>query len=78
LAQQRDVDWVLMIESLSGSHCDTVVRPIEPAVLVPYTLQWSPDRAQTAAVARFVDFGLRCSLPAGWSMLPGHLRYDGR
>jgi hypothetical protein len=25
-----------------------------------------------------VDFALRCVLPAGWSMLPGHLRYDGR
>jgi len=23
-------------------------------VLVPYTLQWNPDRAQTPAVARFV------------------------
>ena len=76
-AQQPDVDWVLMIGSLSGSHRDTVVRPVEPAVLVPYTLQWIPDRAQTAAVARFVRFGLSCSPPAGWGLLPGHLRYDG-
>ena len=65
--QQRDVDWVLLIASLSGAHRDTVLRPVDPIHLVPYTLQWSPDRVQPPAVARFVDFTLSSPLPPGWS-----------
>ena len=75
--QQENVEWVLLIGSLSGPHRDTVIRPVEPARLVPYTLQWSPDRAQTAAVARFVRFALSSPLPTGWVTQPGHLRHDG-
>lgn len=63
---QEDVDWVLLTGSLSTSHRDTEIRPVEPAQLVPYTLSWSPDRAETAAVARFVDFTRRSPAPAGW------------
>jgi DNA-binding transcriptional LysR family regulator len=74
--QQEDVEWVLLIGSLSKSHRDTAIRPVEPVQLVPYTLQWSPDRAQTAAVATFVHFVLNSPLPPGWVTQPGHLRHD--
>lgn len=75
--QQQDVDWVLLIGSLSSSHRDTLIRPVEPPQFVPYTLQWSPERAQTAAIAKFVYFVLTHPLPTGWVTRPGHLRHDG-
>jgi DNA-binding transcriptional LysR family regulator len=75
--QQDSVDWVLLIGSLSGAHRDTAIRPVDPVQLAPYTLQWSPDRVQSAAVARFVDFALSSPLPPGWIRSPGHERYDG-
>ena len=40
--------------------------PVEPETLVPYTLQWTPDRAPGAAVARFVHSALTAQLPPGW------------
>ncbi|TPG36418.1 LysR family transcriptional regulator [Mycolicibacterium hodleri] len=73
---QRDVDWILMIASLTGAPAGTTVRPVAPAHLVPYTLQWNPDRAQTAAVARFVHLALTVDPPPGWLTQPGHLRHD--
>jgi DNA-binding transcriptional LysR family regulator len=73
---QREVDWILMIASLTAAPADTVVRPVSPAQLVPYTLQWNPDRAQTAAVARFVHLALTVDPPPGWLTQPGHLRHD--
>ena len=33
------------------------------------------DRAQTAAVARFVHLALSADLPPGWLTGPGHLRH---
>jgi hypothetical protein len=45
---------------------------VTPTQLVPFTLQWCPDRAETAAVGRFVDVVLGCPLPPGWHTLPGH------
>ena len=74
---QRDVDWILLIGSLAAAHTRTVVRPVEPRVLVPFSLQWNPDRAHTAAVARFVHFALSIAPPSGWQVLAGHL-YHGR
>ncbi|WP_161600516.1 hypothetical protein [Mycolicibacterium hodleri] len=44
--------------------------------LMPHKLQWSPDRAQTAAVARFVHLALTVDVPARWHTLPAHLRHD--
>jgi DNA-binding transcriptional LysR family regulator len=75
--QQDNVDWVLLTESLTGAHRDTVIRPVSPIQHAPYTLQWSPDRVQPAAVAKFVDFALSSPLPPGWVRPPGHERYDG-
>ena len=74
-ADQADVDWILLIPSLSALHGDTAVRPVTPPQLVPFTLQWCPDRAETAAVGRFVDVALTCPLPPGWRTLPSHRRH---
>ena len=76
-ASQAEVDWVLLIGSLARAHTGTVVRPASPAQLVPFVLQWNPDRAHTMAVARFVHTALTSELPPGWPTLPGHLRHSG-
>lgn len=76
--EQDGVEWVLLLGSLSGAHHGTVVRPVEPAQVVPYTLQWNPDRAQTAAVATFVYFAVGSPVPDGWVTQPGHLWHQGR
>ncbi|CAN5655759.1 hypothetical protein BH10ACT10_BH10ACT10_01170 [soil metagenome] len=73
--EQTDIDWVLLVGSLARSHTGTVIREVVPAQLVPFTLQWSPRRAQTAAVARFVHYVLTAEPPAGWVTRPGHLRH---
>jgi DNA-binding transcriptional LysR family regulator len=78
-ADQPGVDWILLIPSLAAAHSQTVVVPVEPTQLVPYTLQWNPSRAATMAVARFVHTALTAELPDGWLTLPDHLRHrDGR
>ena len=74
-ADQAEVDWVLLMPSLSALHDTTAVVPVTPAQLVPFTLQWCPDRAETAAVGRFVGAALSGSLPPGWRTLPGHRRH---
>jgi DNA-binding transcriptional LysR family regulator len=76
-SDQRDIDWILLIRSLAGGHTTTVIRPVEPAQLVPFTLQWNPSRAHTTAVARFVHAALTAELPPGWHTQPDHLRHRG-
>jgi DNA-binding transcriptional LysR family regulator len=44
-AEQRDIDWILLIPSLAAAHTQTVIRPVAPRQLVPFTLQWNPSRA---------------------------------
>ncbi|MDP9165664.1 MAG: LysR family transcriptional regulator [Actinomycetota bacterium] len=73
---QSDAAWILLTGSL-GTPPGTVVRPITPAMTVPYTVQWSPERAQTAAVARFVRLALTHDVPPGWQLETGHLRHGG-
>jgi DNA-binding transcriptional LysR family regulator len=73
--EQTTVDWVLLIPSLTSGHTDTVICPVEPVQLVPYTLQWNPSRATTNAVSRFVKAALSAQLPPGWYTQPGHLVY---
>jgi hypothetical protein len=51
---QPRVGWIMLIPSLAGAHTATVIKPVEHQQLMPFTLQWSPDRAQITAVARFV------------------------
>jgi DNA-binding transcriptional LysR family regulator len=72
---QPEVDWIITTAALAGSTAGTVVRPVSPMTLMPHKLQWSPDRAQTAAVARFVHLALTVDVPAGWFTQPGHLRH---
>jgi hypothetical protein len=62
-AGQPGVDWILLIPSLAAAHTTTVIRPVDPAQLVPFTLQWNPSRANTAALARFVHVALTAELP---------------
>jgi DNA-binding transcriptional LysR family regulator len=76
-AEQREVDWILLIPSLAGAHTQTVIRPVTPRQLVPYTLQWNPRLAGTVAVTRFVHCALAADLPHGWHTQPGHLRHTG-
>ncbi|MEU0495334.1 LysR family transcriptional regulator [Mycobacterium sp. NPDC006124] len=71
---QSEVTWILLTASL-GTPPSTAVRPVVPPLRIPYTLQWSPERTQTAAVARFVRLALTHAAPPGWLLEPGHLRY---
>jgi DNA-binding transcriptional LysR family regulator len=71
-AGQRDIDWILLIPSLAAAHTQTVIRPVAPRQLVPFTLQWNPSRAHTRAVSRFVHCALAADLPPGWYTQPGH------
>jgi len=71
---QIEAQWILLTASL-GAPPDTAVRALAPALTVPYTLQWRPERAQTAAVARFVRLALTHDVPSGWHLEPGHLRH---
>jgi len=61
--------------SLAVTHTTTVVRPVAPRQLVPFTLHWNPSRAHTTAVARFVHAALTAELPPGWHTQPDHLRH---
>lgn len=73
---QHEATWILLTSSL-GTPPSTIVRPIVPALRIPYTLQWRPERAQTAAVARFVRLALTHDMPPGWHLESGHLRHRG-
>ncbi|WP_158090673.1 LysR family transcriptional regulator [Mycobacterium saskatchewanense] len=72
---QADVDWILTTASIAGADMTTPIRPASPTQLVPYTLQWNPDRATTAAVGRFVHLALTVEMPSGWVTQPDHLRH---
>ena len=74
-ADQPDIDWILLIPSLAAAHTQTVIRPVAPRQLVPFTLQWNPSRAHTMAVARFVHCALAADLPPGWHTQPDHLHH---
>jgi DNA-binding transcriptional LysR family regulator len=74
-ADQQDVEWILLIPSLAAAHTTTVIRPVDPGQLVPFTLQWNPNRAHTMAVARFVHAALIAEPPPGWRTQPDHLHH---
>jgi DNA-binding transcriptional LysR family regulator len=74
-ADQRDIDWILLIPSLAAAHTQTAIRPVAPRQLVPFTLQWNPSRVHTMAVARFVHCALAADLPPGWHTQPDHLHH---
>ncbi len=51
------------------------VKPVRPELLVPFVLQWAPDRASSAAAADFVEMALDIRPPPGWSTGPAHRRH---
>ena len=71
---QPEVEWIMLTGSLQTGHEHTVVRPVSPAQLVPFTISWSVDAQARALVSRFVRAGLNGPLPAGW-LGPG-TRFD--
>jgi DNA-binding transcriptional LysR family regulator len=73
---QRHVDWIITTAAFAGAPPGTVLIPLSPVTLLPHKLQWNPDRAQTAAIARFVHLALTVDVPSGWQTLPGHLRHE--
>lgn len=75
---QQGVDWVLTTRAMSGPNRDVVLRQLSRPQFVPYTLQWCPIKATTAAVGRFVDVALSVDVPSGWMSLPDHLRHIPR
>ncbi|HTT92300.1 MAG TPA: LysR family transcriptional regulator [Acidimicrobiales bacterium] len=72
---QPDVDWILLVPSLASAHTGTVIRPVVPLQLVPFTLQWKPSRTNTSAVGRLVSTALEMDLPEGWYRPPGHSKH---
>ena len=74
-ADQADAEWILPDPVRGGrAHDDRgPARRVRPAG--PVHLAVNPDRAQTAAVARFVHAALTADLPPGWRTQPGHLHH---
>lgn len=67
--EQPEVDWILLIGSLTSGHTDTVIRPVTPRLDVPFTVRWRPSRARTPAVARVVEHVLTMPPALGFSAL---------
>jgi DNA-binding transcriptional LysR family regulator len=76
-ADQPELDWIMLIRSLAPTHSGTAILPVDPGYDVPFTLQWNPNRAQSPAVARFVQHALVAAPPDGWAVGPAHLLRDG-
>jgi DNA-binding transcriptional LysR family regulator len=64
---QPEIDWVLLISSLTSDHRNTAIRPVTPDQEVPFTLLWIPARARAPAVTRFVNAARAADPPPGWS-----------
>lgn len=68
---QDDVDWILTTGSIANTCMAAVVRPVTHPRLVPYTLQWLPERTPDPAVSRFVKLAAEeAAVPPGWSKIP--------
>ncbi len=74
--EQVDVDWILLISSLAVEHAHTVVKPVEPLQLVPFSLLWNPRNTHNSAIAPFVQTSLTADPPPGWFTQPGHSRHE--
>lgn len=72
-----EVDWIITTAALATRAQNSAVLQLDPLTLMPHKLQWNPQRAQTAAIARFVHLALMVDVPRGWYTLPAHLRHDG-
>lgn len=71
-SEQPGVDWILTTAASSGADFLNPLIPLSPPEFLPYTLQWCPIRAATAAVGRFVNLALNVDVPPGWIELPDH------
>jgi DNA-binding transcriptional LysR family regulator len=69
---QPEVDWVLLISSISSGHTDTAIKPVTPTQHVPFILHWIPARTRAPAVQRFVHAALSAGPPPGWISLGDH------
>lgn len=65
-ADQVEVDWVLLVSSLSKDHSPTLTRPASPPAYVPYTLQCCENRSTIPAVAKLVELARTSQPPVGW------------
>jgi len=73
---QKDVAWILTTSSVARDEMNTPLLPVTPTVVVPYTLQWNPERAPTAACGRFVQLALTVDVPPGWVTQRDHLQHS--
>ena len=67
--EQLEVDWILLIGSLTAGHVDTVIRPVTPRLEVPFTVRWRRSRLRTPAVRRVVEHVLAMPPAPGFSAL---------
>ncbi|WP_375386909.1 LysR family transcriptional regulator [uncultured Amnibacterium sp.] len=65
--EQAGVDWILLIGSLSAGHAGTAIRPVAPALDVPFTLRWAPSHVRTPAVERVIAHLVAMPPPDGWT-----------
>jgi hypothetical protein len=75
---QADVDWIMLIGSLAAGHDPATLKAVRPQQLVPFVLQWAPERAWNAAVVDFVDLALTVEPPPGWATGPGSVSAQTR
>jgi DNA-binding transcriptional LysR family regulator len=75
---QDGVDWIVTTRSVTAASEQHRLIPTSPAEFMPYTLQWCPIRAATAAIGRFVQLALSADVPAGWVTQPDHLQHAER
>jgi DNA-binding transcriptional LysR family regulator len=68
--EQPDIDWIMLTGSVAAAHTSTVIKTVQPRVVLPFTLQWSPSRASNVAVTRFVHTALSATPPPGWTSQP--------
>ena len=66
--EHPDVDWILLIGSLTSGHVDTVIRPVTPRLDVPFTIRWRNSRMRNPAVARVVEQVLGMPPAPGFSL----------
>lgn len=72
---QDGVDWIVTTRSVTRAAEAYRLLPTSPPQYMPYTLQWCPIRAATAAIGRFVQLVLSADVPDGWITQPDHLQY---
>jgi DNA-binding transcriptional LysR family regulator len=65
---QDEVEWIMLIDSLSTTRTSAIVRPVTPTRPVPFCLLWHPQRGRRA-VTEFVASVLSSPLPAGWMVI---------